>query len=277
MRIRGLLCARTVIAACALAATSCTGGAGTPRATEPGWEALWNGRDLKGWQAHVTHKPTGSHDPGAAFSATTVDGMPAIRIASGAQGGLGTVSEFGNYHLRFEYKWGRPGKDNSVRDSGFVYHADNPRSLPAFDASGFELQIRERSTGDFFALADALAEVRGRRLDAAAGSGPVVHDRLGQAFTIGRGTPLGNRTMAGDDDERPGEWNAVELLVAGRTAVHVVNGHATMVAENLRRRVDGDEEPVTRGRLYLVAQGSEIFFRDLSIRPLPEIPAQYLR
>jgi hypothetical protein len=71
-----------------------------------GWEPLFNGRDIVGWDTWLG-KPYGlNSDPKGVFSVVQVDGSSAIRISGEVYGALTTRAEYENYHLRFEFKWG---------------------------------------------------------------------------------------------------------------------------------------------------------------------------
>ena len=105
------------------------------------WQILFNGEDLTGWDTYLgqewtqvndsTFRPAGApvglnKDPKGIFSVAKVDQQSTIRISGEQWGGISTTSEFSNYHLKLQFKWGeakhRP-KDNSKRDSGLLYHA----------------------------------------------------------------------------------------------------------------------------------------------------------
>jgi hypothetical protein len=72
------------------------------------------------------------------------------------------------------------------------------------------------------------------------------------------------------------EWNVVEFFSVGQTSVHVVNGKVNMILRGLRHQVDGKEVPLTRGKIQIQSEGAEIFWRKIEIRPITEIPKQYL-
>jgi hypothetical protein len=46
-----------------------------------------------------------------------------------------------------------------------------------------------------------------------------------------------------------------------------------MVVSGLRRRVDGREVPLDRGRIQLQSEAAEVFYRNLAIRSIREIPS----
>ena len=80
-----------------------------------------------------------------------------------------------------------------------------------------------------------------------------------------------------DDNEKPrGQWNKLELFCLDQMSVHVVNGTPNLVLTGARRRVDGREEPLTRGRIQLQSEGAEVYFRRILLRPIQAIPAAYL-
>ena len=96
-------------------------------------------------------------------------------------------------------------------------------------------------------------------------------------LVFSRGSPriLGTtkRIIKEPDNERPtGEWNAMELYCLGQTSVHVVNGKVNMILTGLRHKVDGREVPLTRGRIQFQSEAAEVFYRNVAIRRITEIP-----
>ena len=45
-----------------------------------------------------------------------------------------------------------------------------------------------------------------------------------------------------------------------------------MALSGLRRRVDGADVPLTRGKIQFQSEAAEVFYRDISIRRLAELP-----
>jgi Domain of Unknown Function (DUF1080) len=141
------------------------------------WTALFNGRDLTGWDTWLGKllpgqrgnspaefaEPVGlNKDPRGVFSVVDVDGAPAVRISGEAYGGLITRDEYENYHLRFEFKWGEkkwPPREQAVRDSGCCYHSVGPHDASyGFWMKSFEFQIQEGDCGDFYSLAGVIVD-----------------------------------------------------------------------------------------------------------------------
>src|SRR4051812_41150037 len=76
------------------------------------WRSLFNGKDLAGWDTWLG-KPNGekepvglNKDPKKVYTVVDVDGKPAIRISGEIFGAITSKEEFGNYHLKLEFKWG---------------------------------------------------------------------------------------------------------------------------------------------------------------------------
>jgi hypothetical protein len=78
-------------------------------------------------------------------------------------------------------------------------------------------------------------------------------------------------------NENPvGEWNDIELVVLGPTALHVVNGKVNLAATNARREVDAQVVPLTQGRLQFQSEAAEVFYRRLRLKHVRTIPPEYL-
>jgi hypothetical protein len=84
-----------------------------------------------------------------------------------------------------------------------------------------------------------------------------------------------NHALAGSDQDKPGEWNQLELVCYAGDCVHVVNGKVVMALANSRYR-DGDKmKPLTGGKLQIQSEAAEVFYRDIEIRSIPAMPAEY--
>src|SRR5579872_2898844 len=79
---------------------------------EKGWQSLFNGKDLSGWDTwlgkpYKEKEAVGlNKDPKHVYTVVDVDGKPAIRISGEIFGALTSKQDFENYHLRLEFKWG---------------------------------------------------------------------------------------------------------------------------------------------------------------------------
>jgi len=263
---------------------------------DDGWRPLMNGRDLAGWETWLTkpHKSSivdglnrndkGEYaealglnrDPNNVFSIVTEDGRPALRISGEVWGGISTLEEFENYHFRAEFKWGQkkwPPREKTVRDNGLLYHAVGKHGAGSGAwLKSFEMQIQERDCGDFHSVAGVLVDVEAVPKNPSQPKGDLLY-RKGAEKVPG----VARRIWKDPDNEKPsGEWNVVEILCVGQTSVHVVNGRVNMVLTGLRHKVDGKEVPLTRGRIQIQSESAEIYWRNLEVRQIAEIPKNYL-
>jgi 3-keto-disaccharide hydrolase len=260
--------------------------------------SLFNGRDLSGWDtwlgiphASVTGldlpkdeagKYTAAQglntDPKHVFTVVTVDGAPAIRISGEMFGALTSREEYGDFHLRLEFKWGEkkwPPKENAARDSGILYDAVGEPGAADNKAwmRSLECQVQEHDTGDFWGVGGTFADVAGD----AEGEGKdrkVVHRPGAPVVTVGASP---RRAIKALDNENPtGEWNTVEVLCLRGTCRHVVNGKTNLVLTNPRQAApDGALVPLTKGRLQIQSEGAEVFYRNIQVRSISEWPAGF--
>ena len=289
--LMGMACAATALRAAAAAPPAANQTADTAAAV-----SLFNGKDLDGWRADLaTSKegmPADHEDPVHVFSAVTEDGAPAVRVSGQVMGGLSTRREFSNYLLRLEFKWGKkkwPPRENSVRDSGVLYHCVGEPSPRTGWMQSAECQIEEQDCGDFWAVQGVRAEADTIRMDTTEAQRKQFeawakrNEGNYPPFAYQKGAPRmtvhGDGLMKSGDAERPtGEWNVVEIYCVGTTAVHVINGKPVMVLHNLRRPSSpgAREEPLDHGKIQLQSEGAEVFFRKLEVRPIRAIPREYL-
>jgi hypothetical protein len=260
--------------------------------------SLFNGRDLSGWDtwlgiphASVTgldlpKDEAGKYtvaqglntDPKHVFTVVTVDGAPAIRISGEMFGALTSREEYGDFHLRLEFKWGEkkwPPKENAARDSGILYDAVGEPGAADNKAwmRSLECQVQEHDTGDFWGVGGTFADVAGD----AEGEGKdrkVVHRPGAPVVTVGASP---RRAIKALDNENPtGEWNTVEVLCLRGTCRHVVNGKTNLVLANPRQAApDGALVPLTKGRLQIQSEGAEVFYRNIQVRSISEWPAGF--
>ena len=250
-------------------------------------ESLFNGNDLTGWDTYLgptydtlinnfdTLQVIGLYkDPHQVFSVVQADGQPAIRISGENFGGLSTTQEFKNYHLTMEFKWGtqrwNPSKDKK-RDSGLLYHAVGPHGADyGFWMRSQEFQIQEGDCGDYWGVAGGSFEIPARKENE-----EYVYDPNGQLLTFNEANKeVGRRCIKVPDAERPaGEWNTVEVYVLGETAVHVVNGVVNMILYHSSQLDGSSLTPLKQGKIQLQSEGAEVFYRNILIQPIHEIPA----
>jgi hypothetical protein len=265
------------------------------------WTPLWNGKNLDGWTTWMQRPAPSSVVPGLArdadgkygeaigsgrdplqvfMVAADVDGRPAIRISGEVFGELRTKASFKDYHLKLQFKWGSKKwppreKPETPRDSGLLYHVHaEPGAEGRTWARSIELQIQEHDVGDLYAVGSAIAV----RAKPRAGTKPTLYDYdpTGEWTFFSQSQGASGRCIKQPDNERPtGEWNDVELIAFGEDAIHIVNGKVVMRLHG-PMRIDVDvPTPVTSGPIILQSEGAEVFYRDIQIRPISAIPAEF--
>lgn len=248
-------------------------------------QILFNGKDLTGWETYLDRAdqdgkglPIGlNKDPNQVFSVVTEDGKPAIRISGETFGAITTLDAFENYHLRLHFKWGKkkwPPKLNEPRDSGLLFHSVGDYGSSFLWKESFEFQVQEGDCGDYWGVSAVLADIESEKNK----NGKYIY-RKGAAQVIFKDkTPVGRSCLKSIDNElKSGDWNTIDLYSLGGTSIHVINGKVNMVLTNTRHIVDGREEPLTKGQIQLQSEGAEIFYRNLTVEPITELPKDLLK
>jgi hypothetical protein len=234
----------------------------------PDWKPIFNGKNLNGWSAQYSSKaPSGAPTPESLFTVENGE----IHVYKNAAAGsaqpfatLVTKEEYRDYRLSLEYKWGEKKfapRDNLVRDSGLLYHVhrDRPNHWPA----SAEAQIQEGDTGDSWAISSQVSSF----IDPHSKS-YTLPEEGGVPVTVGRdGTT--ERVRHSRVNEYPG-WNKLEVIVRGDRATHIVNGVVNMRVADIKSWDAANKSWVKldHGRIGLQAEGAEVSFRNIQIRPL---------
>ena len=91
-------------------------------------------------------------------------------------------------------------------------------------------------------------------------------------------SPIGRHCIKYPDAEKPsGEWNTVDLYCFGSTSVHVMNGKVVMILNNSRQIVQDKEIPLTKGKIQIQSEGSEVYYSDIKICSIDKIPSDLLK
>ena len=268
---------------------------------QSGWTSLWNGKNLDEWTTWMQQpaptsevpglkrdadgkylEPIGSgRDPLKVFTVVNdVDGRPAIRISGEVFGELRSKASFKDYHLKMQFKWGEkkwPPRDRAEtpRDSGLLYHVHSePGAEGRTWARSVELQIQEHDVGDLYAVGSAIAV----RAKSRPGTKPTLYDYdpMGEWTYFSQSQGSMGRCIKQPDNEKPnGEWNTVELIAFGNDAIHIVNGKVVMRLYGPVKINTELPTPVTSGPIILQSEGAELFYRDIQVRPITAIPAEF--
>ena len=273
------------------------------------WQPLWNGRDFTGWVKFlgVPHadfdvpgqvrdtsgryaQPLGrDNDPLNVFSVVEQDGEPVIRVSGQVFGTLHTEQDYGNYHLRLQYKWGEkkwPPREDLRRDSGLLYAGiGEPGTVSGRWMQSHECQIQEHDTGDYWAVGAVEIQIPSIPVqidDDPLGSAWFQYDPSGErrrfgTFVTDSSHRQENRrcVRASDEELPPGRWNTVDLIFYEGNSIHVVNGKAVLQLYGSERVIETGTAPLMSGKILLQSEGAEVYYRDIEIRTIEAIPEQF--
>lgn len=222
-----------------------------------------------------------NNDPKNVFSVIEENGEELLYITGEIYGGLTSKQEYGNYHLKAEFKWGEKKwapRLNQKRDNGILYHCNGP--LGTFWnvwMSSLECQIQEGDFGDFIALNDVYGDVPADRLINEKGKPYFVYNPKGDLVPLkwGEGFEAGQASKSKLYEKPNGEWNTVEVICVGRTSIHIVNGHVVNVVKNARYDVEGKTIPIESGKIQLQSEAAESYYKNIQIKPITEFPKNY--
>jgi hypothetical protein len=190
---------------------------------------------LTGWKRFLDPRVADA-DPDKTW--TIKDG---VIVCTGKPAGyLLTEKEYDNYVLTLEWRWGPNVKEPKGPNSGvFVHVVGEDKIWP----KGVEAQLASTRAGDFWLVGDFKLKVDPSRQDSKT---PRHYFRV--------------KVNEKDEIEKSlGEWNKYEITCKGDTVKLVVNGHEVNV---------GTEAEVSKGRILLQSEGTEVHFRNVEVRPI---------
>jgi hypothetical protein len=221
-------------------------------------------------------KPVGLNPPGQnVFTMIQQDGKPVLRISGEFYGCAATRQEFSNYHFRASFKWGEKKWEprlTELKDSGILYHSRGAFGVDYWKswALSQEFQVIEHGIGEYWRIANSEIDIR---VDPKAPGAVAPKWNPKAPWTEFSGS--NNNALAGSDEDRPGEWNTLELICYQDRCVHIANGKVVMALKNARYREDGKVVPMTGGKLQIQSEAAEVFYRDIEIRSIPAMPEKY--
>jgi hypothetical protein len=245
---------------------------------EHSWHKLFNGKDLSGWDSFLS---TNDKEPPFLINQ---DPDKVIQVIDGTihfykdqcpdsivpEGILYTTSEFANYRLRLEFKWG--GKKYAQRknrkpNSGLMFHVQQPSG---FWPTSIECQISEGSVGDIYAQNYAWfsTTLDSFVVDSFSGKSFPRYAENGKQFDYG-GNQTSMRLMNLRRFDNSDGWNTVEIIVKEDSATFIVNGQLSAKLWNIRFIPPNKPEnarKMNKGRIALQAEATEIIFRNIEIK-----------
>jgi hypothetical protein len=205
---------------------------------------LFNGKDLSGWEADVPARDTNKDAP----DSFAVRGGLLVSLGK-PEGHLITKTAYRDYRLQVEYRF--PGQAGNC---GVLVHASRPRALYKMFPQSIEVQMHSGDAGDFWCIQENIEvpdmEKRRPRKEGEKWGG-----------SEGDARRILNLT---DGSEKPvGEWNTMVIEARGRSIKVWVNGDLVN---------DGFGATADRGKIAIQAEGTEVEFRRVELRPLMPRP-----
>ena len=137
-----------------------------------------------------------------------------------------------------------------------------------------EFQIQEGDCGDYWGCGGALADVPAAKQ----GDNKFIYTVGAPLLTFRDKGPNGRNCIKRADTEKPsGEWNTIDLYCYGDTSIHVVNGTVVMVLFNLRQPEGSIDKPLTKGKIQIQSEGSEVYYRNLEVEQISSLPEKLLK
>lgn len=254
------------------------------------WTSLFNQKDFTGWDKYIGpdldstgkiigNKPVGlNNDPNHVFTIINENGQNIIRISGEGWGAISTKKTYENYHFQLKFKWGNltwGQKKNKKKDSGLLYH-----SVGAYGADygawmrSQEFQIEEGNCGEYWGVAGGMEDIPAvQNADS-----DYVYNPLGKMYTFSADSPQGRHCRKLAEAEKPvGEWNTLDLYCHGDTSVHLINGKVMMILYHSQQMEHGKALPLTKGKLQIQSEGAEVFYKEIKIQPLSQLPAAFFK
>lgn len=220
-----------------------------------------------------------NNDPLNVFSTIEMDGEPVLKISGEIYGAVTTKKEYENYHLSLMFKWGdkkyEPRLDKPM-DSGILYHAIGEQG--AFWncwMQSQEFQIQEEDCGDYYTIAGTGADIKAIKKENPDSAWDIFiynPDSDYKQFKTGEDGRCRKSVNYGKLEG----WNQIDLVCLGDKAFHIVNGKIVLVLEKSVTYVENDiAEPLTKGKIQLQSEGAEVYYKDIKIRSVNEMPTQF--
>ena len=217
------------------------------------------------------------------FTVTEEAGEPVLRVSGETYGCVISNQSYRNYHLRLQVKFGQkrwePRLEKAL-DSGLLYHSVGDAGVDYWLSwmRSFEFQVMQSGTtegnsGDFWSIAGTKADIKISQPDPEKRT--YYYDPEGEWLTVGS---RGVTNFCGTEDHNSpeGEWTTLELICYEGQSLHIVNGEVVMALKNLRYTDKGEDKPLVEGRLQLQSEAGEVFYKGIEIRPLEQMPEEYV-
>lgn len=203
---------------------------------------------------------------------------PILRVSGEIYGAVTTKQSFKNYHLKLKVRWGDKKWEprlEKLKDTGILYHAIGEHGAEHFRSwmLSQEFQIMQGHIGDYWSQASSAIDIRAYIPEYI--MNPVA-DESQSFISVGRNQKIKGFVLRKENFERPqGEWNTLELICYEGQSIHIVNGGIAMVLRNSRYYENGKGKPLIEGKIQLQSEAAEVFYKDIKIKKLAELPLEY--
>ena len=236
--------------------------------SESDWVPLFNGQDLKDWTVKVHH-----HDVGVNFGNTFRVEDEMIKVRYDQYGDFNDQfshlyfnQPFSHFHLKLEYRFvgelqkGAP--DYTLRNSGVMFHSQDPRSMPK--EQNWPISVEMQFLGG---LGDGEPRPTGNMCSP--GTDIVYQGKMYDSHCLSSTS----KTYEGD------QWVSAELIVLGDSLItHIINGDTVLqyskptMGGGVVQRYDSaiwmPGKALTSGFIALQSEGQPIDFRKVEVRNL---------
>ena len=212
------------------------------------------------------------------FTMARERGEPVLRVSGKLYGALTSKARYGDYHLRFQYRWGEktfpPRTPDKPRDSGVLIHLTGGLEDAHWSVflMGLESQVSEGRTGDLLFMSNkddrVQPDVEARTADGLQWNPKAPWRRIGGAGA----NPIFKH--AGAFESPHGQWSTVDIYTVGDKGVSLVNGQVVMAWRRAQVRLaDGAVRPLVEGRIQIQSEGAEVSYRGATLLSVKSIPA----
>ena len=202
---------------------------------------LFNGKDLTGWHSDVP-----DHDKNPDIKPSFIIRNGLLVSMGNPKGHLITDAKFQNYRIEVQYRFSaKPG------NCGVLVHASTPRALYGMFPKSLEVQMQHNSAGDFWCIEEDITV-------------PDMEARRGLKENWGvNGNKLRRIKRLTDSVERPvGEWNKMVIECLDDKVKVWVNDKLVNYGYNCTAK---------SGQIALQAEGSEVEFRKVVLKPIKKL------
>lgn len=239
--------------------------------TSENWVSLFNGRDIHDWIVKIHH-----HEAGENFGNTfrVEDNMIKVRYDQYDDfneqfGHLYYKTPFSYFHLKLQYRfvgqWIKTAPSYTVRNSGVMFHSQDPRSMPK--EQDWPISVEMQFLG-------GLGDGKPRPTGNMCSPGTEV---------VQQGTIVPSHCINSSSKTYDGEqWVNAELIVLGDSLItHIINADTVLqyskpqigggVVNRFDPKVKTDGKILSSGFIALQSEGQEIDFREMWIMDLSSI------